>query len=140
MNKILILFAHPRFEMSKTNRVLLNKIEELPGVTLNDLYERYPDYNIDVAWEKKLRPIMMSLSGTIPFICTAHRRCSSSGRIRCWNSAGPTAHKGKPCRTNLFLIPSPPVEQGRLIRRMAATVLQSASFSFPGNKPPISVI
>jgi len=47
MNKILILFAHPRFEKSKTNRALLKDIDSINGVTLNDLYEQYPDFNID---------------------------------------------------------------------------------------------
>ena len=54
MNKILILFAHPRFEKSKTNRALLKNIEQRQGVTLNDLYEQYPDFNIDVDREKEL--------------------------------------------------------------------------------------
>ena len=53
MNKILILFAHPRFEKSKTNRELLKNIER-QNVTLNDLYEQYPDFNIDVDREKEL--------------------------------------------------------------------------------------
>jgi glutathione-regulated potassium-efflux system ancillary protein KefG len=54
MNKILILFSHPRFEKSKTNRALLNNIGRIEGVTLNDLYEQYPDFNIDVDREKEL--------------------------------------------------------------------------------------
>ena len=54
MNKILILFAHPRFEKSKTNRALLKNIGERQGVTLNDLYEQYPDFNIDIDREKEL--------------------------------------------------------------------------------------
>ena len=54
MNKILILFAHPRFEKSKTNRALLKNIGRLEGVTLNDLYEQYPDFNIDIDREKEL--------------------------------------------------------------------------------------
>ena len=54
MNKILILFAHPRFEKSRTNRILLDKIEEQPGVALNDLYEQYPDFNINAEREKAL--------------------------------------------------------------------------------------
>jgi glutathione-regulated potassium-efflux system ancillary protein KefG len=54
MNKILILFAHPRFEKSKTNRALLTNIGRIGGVTLNDLYEQYPDFNIDVDREKEL--------------------------------------------------------------------------------------
>jgi len=54
MNKILILFAHPRFEKSKTNRALLKDIDSINGVTLNDLYEQYPDFNIDTDREKEL--------------------------------------------------------------------------------------
>jgi len=53
MNRILLLFAHPRFEKSRVNRALLKGIENNPAVTLNDLYERYPDFNIDVEREKK---------------------------------------------------------------------------------------
>jgi glutathione-regulated potassium-efflux system ancillary protein KefG len=51
---ILILFAHPRFEMSRINRALLKEIRRLPGVTLHDLYENYPDFNIDIEREKQL--------------------------------------------------------------------------------------
>jgi glutathione-regulated potassium-efflux system ancillary protein KefG len=53
MNRILILFAHPRFEKSRVNRALLQTVERLPGITLTDLYEQYPDFNIDVDREKK---------------------------------------------------------------------------------------
>ncbi|SEM55259.1 Kef-type potassium/proton antiporter accessory protein, CPA2 family [Syntrophus gentianae] len=52
MNRILILFAHPRFENSRVNRALLKDIWGHPAVTLNDLYELYPDFNIDVEREK----------------------------------------------------------------------------------------
>ncbi len=54
MKKILIVFAHPRFEKSRTNRLLLDNIEGEPGVVLNDLYEQYPDFNIDVERETAL--------------------------------------------------------------------------------------
>ncbi len=54
MNKILILFAHPRFEKSKNNRALLKNIGEREGVSFNDLYEQYPDFNIDIEREKEL--------------------------------------------------------------------------------------
>ncbi|OPY12944.1 MAG: General stress protein 14 [Syntrophus sp. PtaB.Bin001] len=54
MNRILILFAHPRFEKSRVNRALLRDIETIPAVTLNDLYELYPDFNIDAEREKTL--------------------------------------------------------------------------------------
>lgn len=54
MNKVLILFAHPRFEKSKYNRALLAGVDQIEGVTLNDLYEQYPDLHIDVDREKSL--------------------------------------------------------------------------------------
>ncbi|MFN4080593.1 MAG: NAD(P)H-dependent oxidoreductase [Saprospiraceae bacterium] len=54
MKKVLILFAHPRFENSRIHRSLLWHIRELPCVTLHDLYEEYPHFNIDVAREKEI--------------------------------------------------------------------------------------
>jgi glutathione-regulated potassium-efflux system ancillary protein KefG len=54
MNKVLILFAHPRFEKSRANRALLAGVGALPSVRLHDLYEEYPDFLIDVEREKSL--------------------------------------------------------------------------------------
>jgi len=54
MKKTLILFAHPRFENSRANRALLQAVQNLKFVTVHDLYELYPDFNIDVGNEKKL--------------------------------------------------------------------------------------
>lgn len=54
VNKILILFAHPRFEHSRVNRALLGAVEGMESVTIRDLYERYPDFNVDVEQEKEL--------------------------------------------------------------------------------------
>ncbi len=54
VNKILILFAHPRFEKSRVNRALLHGVDQIPQVTLHDLYERYPDFNVEVEQEQEL--------------------------------------------------------------------------------------
>ncbi len=54
MKKVLILFAHPRYEKSRTNRTLLRKLADLENITIHDLYERYPDFHIDVAREQQL--------------------------------------------------------------------------------------
>lgn len=54
MKKILILFAHPRYEKSRANRALLRDLSGLEGITVHDLYEEYPDFNIDVAREQEL--------------------------------------------------------------------------------------
>ncbi|MGH7884982.1 MAG: NAD(P)H-dependent oxidoreductase, partial [Thermodesulfobacteriota bacterium] len=53
-NKILIILAHPSFQRSKFNKSLLNGIEKLDGVTINNLYEIYPDFMIDAEREQKL--------------------------------------------------------------------------------------
>lgn len=54
MKKTLILFAHPRYEKSRTNRALLNGLTGLEHVTVHDLYEEYPQFDIDVLREQKL--------------------------------------------------------------------------------------
>ena len=52
--RIVILFAHPAFQRSRANRRLVDAVEDLEGVTLRDLYEEYPDFNIDVRREQEL--------------------------------------------------------------------------------------
>ncbi len=54
MNRILILFAHPRYEKSRINRSLLETLAGTGGITIHDLYELYPDFNIEVESEKRL--------------------------------------------------------------------------------------
>lgn len=54
MRNILILFAHPAFHKSIINRALLDAVRGLENVTINELYENYPDFFIDVEKEKKL--------------------------------------------------------------------------------------
>jgi glutathione-regulated potassium-efflux system ancillary protein KefG len=53
-NCILVLFAHPALEKSRVNRRMANAVRDLEGVTFNDLYEAYPDFDIDVAREQRL--------------------------------------------------------------------------------------
>ena len=54
MKKILVLFSHPKFEKSRANTALVNHIKDIEGVTFHDLYERYPDFHINVSAEKEL--------------------------------------------------------------------------------------
>lgn len=54
MTRILILFAHPALEKSRIHRQLLGGLPDLPNLTLNDLYEQYPDFEIDIAREQQL--------------------------------------------------------------------------------------
>ena len=53
-NRVLVLFAHPALEKSRVNRVLVRGIRDLPDVTVHDLYEEYPEHDIDVAREQEL--------------------------------------------------------------------------------------
>lgn len=52
--RVLILFLHPAFERSKVHRALVDGVRDIEGVTFHDLYERYPDFDIDVEAEQRL--------------------------------------------------------------------------------------
>lgn len=54
MHTILVLFAHPAFKRSKINTALRSAVEGLEGITVHDLYARYPDFLIDVPHEQRL--------------------------------------------------------------------------------------
>src|SRR5512145_2947646 len=54
MKNILILLAHPRLEKSRVNAALLRAVPRIPGITVRDLYEEYPDFGVDVKREKDL--------------------------------------------------------------------------------------
>lgn len=54
MLSILILFAHPAYERSRVNKALINKVSDLENVSIHDIYEQYPDFDIDVNYEKSL--------------------------------------------------------------------------------------
>jgi len=67
MKNVLLLFAHPRFEHSITTRDLVAGLETVAGVTLHDLYEAYPDFNIDVEREQALLAAHNVLVWHFPF-------------------------------------------------------------------------
>lgn len=52
--KVLILFAHPALEKSRVNRMLIDGVRGLTGVTVHDLYQKYPEFDIDVKAEQGL--------------------------------------------------------------------------------------
>ena len=54
MTRVLILFAHPALEKSRINRRLAAAVRDLDGVTFQDLYEAYPDFDVDIRHEQKL--------------------------------------------------------------------------------------
>ena len=47
-----VLAAHPNWRESRVNRLLLQQARSVAGVQVQDLYARYPDYDIDVAREQ----------------------------------------------------------------------------------------
>ncbi len=48
------MFAHPALERSRVNRHLVQVAREVTGVTVHDLYEAYPSFNISAKKEQKL--------------------------------------------------------------------------------------
>ncbi|MDZ7955339.1 NAD(P)H-dependent oxidoreductase [Nostoc sp. DedQUE09] len=53
-NQILILFAHPALEKSRVNRHLIQAVQGLDSITIHDLYEAYPNFDINVKFEQDL--------------------------------------------------------------------------------------
>lgn len=51
-HRVLVLFAHPAVQKSRLNVRLAAAACGAPGVTFHDLYETYPDFNIDVPAEQ----------------------------------------------------------------------------------------
>lgn len=52
--RVLVLFCHPNPHRSRVNRRLADAARAVPGVTVHDLYQAYPDHHIDVPFEQEL--------------------------------------------------------------------------------------
>lgn len=52
--RVLVLYAHPVPHRSRVNAALADAARATPGVTFHDLYETWPDFAIDVAFEQEL--------------------------------------------------------------------------------------
>jgi glutathione-regulated potassium-efflux system ancillary protein KefG len=48
MKRLLIVFAHPRYEASRVNQRLIDVARAIRNVTIVDLYEQYPTFDINV--------------------------------------------------------------------------------------------
>ena len=46
--RILVLLAHPSLDRSEVNRPMADTVHGLKGVTLVDLYAKYPDFQTDI--------------------------------------------------------------------------------------------
>ena len=68
MKNILVLMAHPKLEHSKVIARLIASINGLENVEITDLYERYPDFNIDVQHEQEM---LISADIVILVFCTS---------------------------------------------------------------------
>ncbi len=49
---IYLVFAHPYPSQSRANQMLLDAVRDLPGLEVCALYDRYPDFDIDVGAEQ----------------------------------------------------------------------------------------
>jgi glutathione-regulated potassium-efflux system ancillary protein KefG len=52
--RILVVFAHPALQNSRVNRHLAAAARAVDGITFHDLYEAYPDFDVDVPREQAL--------------------------------------------------------------------------------------
>jgi putative NADPH-quinone reductase len=51
---ILVILAHASLQRSRVNRRLAQAAKSLPNVNVHDLYETYPDFDIDIKNEQSL--------------------------------------------------------------------------------------
>ncbi|TQR31321.1 NAD(P)H oxidoreductase [Campylobacter sp. MIT 99-7217] len=54
MKKLLAIFAHQDMSISRVNKARKEALKSLDSVLIHDLYEKYPDFKIDVAKEQEL--------------------------------------------------------------------------------------
>jgi len=54
MARILLLFAHPSLEKSRVHATMLKQVQQMPDVFINDLYQQYPFFDIDINREQQL--------------------------------------------------------------------------------------
>lgn len=54
MSRVLLLFVHPALEKSRVHRRLLASVPVRDELTVHDLYEAYPAFDVDVAREQAL--------------------------------------------------------------------------------------
>ena len=54
MKNVLINLVHSDIDSSKVNKILADFASKESNVTINNLYEKYPDFKIDVQKEQKL--------------------------------------------------------------------------------------
>lgn len=52
--RTLVLFAHPGYHRSRVNRALVEAVRGMEGLTFHDLYEAYPDFDVEVKREQEL--------------------------------------------------------------------------------------
>jgi glutathione-regulated potassium-efflux system ancillary protein KefF len=53
MKTIELVFAHPYRDRSRANRALIDAVRDLSFVSVRDLYDLYPDFDIDVQREQR---------------------------------------------------------------------------------------
>ncbi|MGH8856314.1 MAG: NAD(P)H-dependent oxidoreductase, partial [Telluria sp.] len=52
--RALVIFADPTLHRSRISRRVADAVASLPGVRVQDLYQLYPDFYIDVRREREL--------------------------------------------------------------------------------------
>ncbi len=147
--RVLVLLAHPALHRSRVNRSLVDALVGLDGVTVHDLYEAYPDFDIDVEREQALLAAHPVLVWQHPFYWY-----STPALLKEWQDLvlefnwayGP---QGNALRGKLFLpvlstgAPEPAYQPGGFnrftIRQLLAPVEQTANLCGMRMLPPFVV-
>jgi glutathione-regulated potassium-efflux system ancillary protein KefG len=91
MAAVLILFAHPALEKSRVHAQFIKELDGINGVTFHDLYEAYPDFDIDVQHEQALLLKHDIIVWQHPFYWYSSPAIIKQWQTWCWSTAGPMA-------------------------------------------------
>lgn len=64
---VLVLLAHPTLQTSWVNRRLMGEAEAMDGVSVHDLYQQYPDFDVVVEQEQSLLEASHTVVMQFPF-------------------------------------------------------------------------
>ena len=81
--KVLVLAAHPVMEASVVTRKLLAGVRREAGISVVDLYDTYPDFNIDVAREQK----RLEAADVVPLDVGHLWGANGRGRLACQSAS-----------------------------------------------------
>jgi hypothetical protein len=79
--RVLILFAHPALQKSRVSRVMIEQVRTISGIQFHDLYEAYPEFDIDVSHDQDLQELALMRHDRKAYLSSARNRIQDLERL-----------------------------------------------------------